>query len=393
MRRTPIAHVVFPRADPVRPVLDFVWDAASAIAATRDLDVDVLVPIPHRHTRGPQATMRRFQGKSAWPEDIEERLRNLDPRPTLVPYVPLPRRSLESAAIALALHLVARRRAGRPVVIQGSFLDEGGFAAATAARVLGCASIAVAHGSDVRAARGELPGARGRKRRALSTVRRATRILAVSDHLAQELALLGVRAELLRFTTPADRFPERPPFVDGPPEILFVGLVSRAKGVDLLLEALALLAHRQARLRIVGPTAGDLDVAREAARLGVADRVFVEGEMEQRELASRYARAACVALPSRSEGFGIVLIEALLTGRPIVGAAIGGIREIVSDQVGRLVPPEDPRSLGAAIDDVLALAREGHFAPAELRLHALPMTWEAAGPRLADLTRALIDAR
>lgn len=371
---------------------DFAWDPIVALGATRDLDVEVLVPLPAAALARPRAWIRRLRGDTPWPEDLEARLLALDPRPTIIRYVPVLGRSIESATVAVAAHLIQRRRAARPRVLQGSFLDEGGFAAAMAARAIGCASIAVAHGTDVRFARGEIQRPAGRRRRALATLRDATQLLAVSSHLAQALALLGKPAQIVRFTTFAARFPEAPAALAArPPEVLFVGRIGRAKGVDLLLDAFAQLRDRAATLRLVGPCAGDLDPARRAAELGIGGRVTVEPEVRQADLPSFYARASAVVLPSRSEGFGNVLVEAMLTGRPVIGSDLGGIRDIItSDRVGRLAPPEDAPGLAAAIDDVLARWSRGAFIPGALRAAATTMTWESQGPRLADVARRLI---
>lgn len=346
------------------------------------------MPVPARGARTGQSLVRKLRGALGWPEDLEARLLALEPRPTLVPYLPLPRRSLEAAAVAIATRLVARKKSERPAVLHGSFLDQGGFAAVTAARILGVPSIAVAHGTDVRALRGELRDP-GRERRARATITHATKLLAVSSHLAQELALEGARADVFRFTTTAARFPERPRSKASPREVLFVGHVSRAKGVDLLIDAFSRVPHEDVVLRLVGPPSSDLDPRALAERAGVASRVVVEGEVHQEALADRYARASCVVLPSRAEGFGIVLVEALLVGRPVIGSDLGGIRDIVDPSVGRLVRPEDPIALADAIDELLVRTARGDFSTSALRAKVLPMTWDHAGPELARLVKSL----
>jgi glycosyltransferase involved in cell wall biosynthesis len=371
-----VAHVVFPRADAMRPVLDFVWDAIVALSHQPGIELEALIPVPIKALR----FARGLRGAKAWPAELDDKLALLSPRPVLIPYLPLPKRSIESAAAAIAVHLLRRAASDRPRVLHGSLLDEGGFAAVDAARVVGSLSIAVAHGSDVRAAQGAFDP--GRQRRALHTLRNATAILAVSHYLAGELAKLGARAEVLRYSTFADRFPlaSRAPGR----QVLFVGRISRDKGVDVLLEAIALLPA-DVELRLVGAIAGDLDPRVEAERLGIAERVRVDPEMPQAELAEVYAGGACTVLPSRHEGFGIVLVESLLVGRPVVGSDTGGIREIVRPDVGRLVPPGDPRALKRAIAEVLA----ARFDPTALRNAALPMTWDANGRALALFTSTL----
>lgn len=363
-----LAHVVFPRRDPLFPVLTFVWDAIEALCTLGQVEVEPIIPLP---------LLRR----GTWPKDIEARLLALTPRPTIVPFVPMKGRSIEIAAATIPAWLMMRPAEKRPHLIQGSLLDEAGYAAVTAARVLGCASIAVAHGSDVRAARGEL-GDRGRKSRALEALGGATRTLAVSSHLVAELAQCGARAELLRYGARAAEFPLAP-FEAPENVVLFVGRLSRDKGVHLLLEAIAALPG--VKLRLAGARV-DVDVEAEAARLGIAERVEVLGEIPHRELQPIYAGASLTVLPSLHEGLGIVLLESLLVGRPVVGAATGGIRDIVHPRVGALAAPGDAVSLAAALRETLAR----RFDPAKLRAHALPMTWEHNAPLLLEQIRGAV---
>lgn len=385
MKRTPVAHVIFPRPNPLRPVPEFAWGAVEAIAQTRDFDLTVYMPVPAKPLRGFSSWARRARGAAAWPEGLEEALQKLEPRPVLVPFVPVPRRSTESAAAALSAALVKRPRASRPRVIQGSFLDEGGFTASLVGRVLDCPAIVVAHGTDVRAARGEL-GEGGKRRRALEAVHRASQVIAVSHRLAQDLALVGARAEVLPFTAKATRFGLQP-LPKGPPELLFVGRLSRAKGVDLLLSAFALLPRKDVTLRLVGQPQPDLDVPAAIAQLGLQDRVTVTGELDHAELPACYTRASLVVLPSLAEGLPTVLVESLLVGRPVVATDVGGVRELVDGRVGALVTEPGAGALAQAVAETLARAEAGAFEPAALRGKALPFAWESVGPKLVELTR------
>jgi glycosyltransferase involved in cell wall biosynthesis len=269
-------------------------------------------------------------------------------------------------------------------VLHGSFLDEGGFAAAMAGRVLDAPSIVVAHGTDVQAARGRVDGI-GRKKRALRAIASADCVLAVSNHLAQELALLGARAEVVPFTASAEQFPEAPRPKKKQPLILFVGRMTKAKGADLLLEAFAKMENQSARLELVGADTGELDLKAMAARLGISERVTFAGELPKNELPARYAAASCLALPSRSEGLPCVVAEALLSGRPVVASNVGGISELVDDSVGRLVPPDDAPLFARALDEIIARDHD----PRALRSRVLPLTWERNGPKLAEITRRL----
>ncbi len=387
MKRTPIAHIIFPRANPERPVPEFAWEAVRCLHGSRDFDVSVYIPMPIRPFRAWSSKMRQRRGAAGWPEGLDMALKRLEPRPHLVPYIPVPRRSTEAAAAAVAAYILTQSRARWPLMVQGSFLDEGGYAATRVAKVMGVPSLVVAHGTDVRTAIGDVAGI-GRTRRARSALVSATKVISVSHHLAQDLARLGCRAEVLPFTATAARFPMAPPSRK-PPEVLFVGRVSKAKGADRLLEAFARTKYRNATLRFVGPEV-DVPVMQIAAQFGIADRVFVEGEVLQDDLRKYYVRSSCLALPSTAEGLPCVLVEALLVGRPVVATRVGGVSEIVTSRVGRLVGPDNSIALARALDEVIEESRNGHYDCDELRAHALPYTWERVGPRLARVVRDLL---
>jgi len=141
------------------------------------------------------------------------------------------------------------------------------------------------------------------------------------------------------------------------PEILFVGRVMAWKGLELLVRAMAEVRarHPMASLRIVGPHS-DLDHAaalrRLAAKVGVADRLLMDGPVDHVELPATYRRASLCVLPSTHEGFGMVVPEALACGTPVVALdGPGGPAEIIEDRVsGRLV---EGAAMGTVIADLL----------------------------------------
>jgi glycosyltransferase involved in cell wall biosynthesis len=106
------------------------------------------------------------------------------------------------------------------------------------------------------------------------------------------------------------------------------------------------------------------------ARQGLNDRIFLMGSRDQAELADWYRAADVLALPSRSEGFPNVLLEALACGLPFVASRVGGILEIADCGVGRLVPVGDVEHLVESLRAAIAEARDpaAILAPA-LRSH------------------------
>jgi glycosyltransferase involved in cell wall biosynthesis len=92
---------------------------------------------------------------------------------------------------------------------------------------------------------------------------------------------------------------------------------------------------------------------RETQRLGLEDRIQFVGKKPLSELVSLMQNSAVLVLPSRAESLGMVLVEALACGTPVVSTRCGGPEDIVTDDVGVLVAPDDPVELAAALEDVL----------------------------------------
>lgn len=145
------------------------------------------------------------------------------------------------------------------------------------------------------------------------------------------------------------------------PRIVSVGRLVPRKGFETLICALPRI--RGAELVIVGgPAQADFaddpqarQLRRLAAELGVADRVRLLGAVTRGEMPALLRSADVVACTPWYEPFGIVPLEAMACGVPVVATAVGGIRDTVVDDVtGRLVPPTDPARLGDAIASLLA---------------------------------------
>jgi glycosyltransferase involved in cell wall biosynthesis len=189
------------------------------------------------------------------------------------------------------------------------------------------------------------------------------------DHRRHDdLAAHVVGSQYMRRHLEAHGFPKRrihvvPLFASEPTEsprparrgILFAGALTRGKGVDVLLEAATHLQPR-ASLTLVGdgPQRGELE--RETRRLGLTERVRFVGSVSHRELGRHLAEAECVVVPSRSpETFGLVGLEALARGTPVVASAVGGTSEwLRHEENGLAVPSGDPVALAGAIERLLA---------------------------------------
>ncbi|TBW39765.1 glycosyltransferase [Siculibacillus lacustris] len=138
-----------------------------------------------------------------------------------------------------------------------------------------------------------------------------------------------------------------------PDTILAVGRLIPIKGFDRLLRAFARLDRPQARLVILGQGEEHDRLLALAAELGVADRFELPGYVTRPW--TWYAAAKCLALSSRFEAFGNVVVEALAAGLPVVATACDGPREILADpRHGTLVPIDDVAAMAAALEATLA---------------------------------------
>ncbi len=190
--------------------------------------------------------------------------------------------------------------------------------------------------------------------------RRATRIVAVSDGLHRELIeRWGANpTKTCRIHNPATidlggAAATAGDLAERPDVVLTAGRLSPEKGVDVLIEAFARVKRPGARLLVAGdgPERGRLE--RRAHDLGIADRVTFLGQVA--DIRPLYRQTRVLAVPSRTEAFGMVVVEALAHGLPIVATACTGPTEILDGgHYGRLVPVEDPASLAAGIDMALA---------------------------------------
>jgi glycosyltransferase involved in cell wall biosynthesis len=143
--------------------------------------------------------------------------------------------------------------------------------------------------------------------------------------------------------------PERLP---GTPAILFVGGNYLRKGLPALLRAAALLrpGHPDLRIHVVGGDRRRPRFERLARRLGVAGAVAFHGWRDNDRVRSLMAGADLFAMPSRVEAFGLVYLEAMRAGTPVIATCRGGAAEAFADgREALLVDPDDPAAIAAAI--------------------------------------------
>lgn len=211
----------------------------------------------------------------------------------------------------------------------------------------------------------------------------------VRDILQPNCPVTAVHAGRSTLPVPDDAAERRVRMGAVGPYVLFVGTAEPRKGLDVLIRAMADPDLREYRLVVVGPTGwGKVSVADLALRGGIEDRVTVTGRISDEDVGAAYDGASVVALPSRAEGFGLPVLEAMSAGAPVVASDIPALAE-VAGQAALLVPVGDETALARAIAAASAagperdeLVRRGHARAAEF-------SWEAAAERLWTLYAAV----
>ncbi|PWI16418.1 D-inositol-3-phosphate glycosyltransferase [Streptomyces sp. Act143] len=185
---------------------------------------------------------------------------------------------------------------------------------------------------------------------------------------------------------------------------LFAGRIQPLKAPDILLRAVAVLLDERPELRsrivvpiVGGPSGSGLakpeGLQKLAARLGIADVVRFRPPVGQDQLADWFRAASLLVMPSYSESFGLVAIEAQATGTPVLAASVGGLPVAVRDgETGFLVRGHNPadyaRVLARFADDPQLTARAG----AAAARHAQSFGWDTAAAATADVYTAALQA-
>jgi glycosyltransferase involved in cell wall biosynthesis len=202
----------------------------------------------------------------------------------------------------------------------------------------------------------DVAGARGLEGAVLSA---AAAVVATSDWTRRWLLdTYALRPERVHVAEPGVDAAEVAPGTESGGELLCVGAYTHAKGYDVLLAALALVADLPWRCVCVGTSTRDSafvdHLGRAAREVGIDDRVTFTGPLAGHDLDRAYATSDLLVVASRAETYGMVVTEALARGLPVIATEVGGVPEAlgsVADGVrpGLLVPPDDPWELSVAL--------------------------------------------
>jgi glycosyltransferase involved in cell wall biosynthesis len=218
----------------------------------------------------------------------------------------------------------------------------------------------------------------------------AQRIVVTSDATARLLVgEYSVQPDRLTVVRPGTDRPETTARGGGGTvALLSVGSIVPRKGYDVLVAALAQVKDLPWQLTIAGDRMRGAETARQLEediiRLDLVDRINLLGAVAPERLDALYAAADLFVLPSRFEGYGMALAEAMAHGLPIVATTARAISETVPADAGILVEPNDPSALGGALRRLISChdARSKLAAGARKAAGALP-TWRESGALFA----------
>jgi glycosyltransferase involved in cell wall biosynthesis len=207
---------------------------------------------------------------------------------------------------------------------------------------------------------GLTPAVAERLRRSEAAALRSVRhVIVTSAFTRNELASYGVTSARISVVEPGT---DAAPLAQGSPddsrEILCVANLIPRKGHDLLIDALTDLRHLRWRLTCVGSTTRSPETAaalrRQIDAAGLGPRIRLPGELDGAALAQCFDAADLFVLPTRYEGFGMVVAEAVAHGLPVLATRTGAIADLVLPDAGIVVSPNDAGALRDALSGLLS---------------------------------------
>lgn len=240
-------------------------------------------------------------------------------------------------------------------IIHGHYLFPAGAAAVEVGKEHDIKTYVTAHGSDMFELYKTQPLMRSTVKKVL---RDADGVFAVSNALRHEIIATGVQGiadktklswnsvDINKFSAKENDKFKKESHLEDKPIVLFVGNLIKRKNVDSLLEAKK-ISHSDYYLVIVGDGPQFKKLKKKVDEENIRDVIFAGSRNDVEDI---IPSCDVLVLPSYSESFGLVLIEALACGKPVIGSKVGGITEIINEDVGLLVNPNKVSSIARAID-------------------------------------------
>jgi len=185
--------------------------------------------------------------------------------------------------------------------------------------------------------------------------------------------------------------------------LLFVGRIQPLKGVDLAISTLAELEDKDARLILIGSSSGmegpseQRRITKMVKELGLTNRILFVEPQPHEKLVNWYRAADVLLMPSRSESFGLVALEAAACGLPVVASEVGGLQTIVENGLsGYLINDRDPWSYAAHVSKIIDDSGKAEEMSEEAVERSKSFTWSVTAARIRRIcldlqSRSLVD--
>lgn len=366
----------------------YIYETARALSRLTEVRTWFIQP---RYPRLPGLTPRSFLHDDV---GADYRIEGIDVEALSYPAIPGLSRVLNS--VVASRQLTPRVRRFSPDLVLAYWVYPDGHAALRTARRLGVPCVVGARGSDIHVRSGinaymtrrTIAGVDG-----LLTVSKAMRAAAIRQFGASvertHTISNGFNTEIFR---PLDRAAMRSKLgiEQDTRLVIYVGRLVESKGLRELVEAHARLVLREPKLRLA--LIGDGVMREQLGALisarGLNASVLLAGGREPDQVAEWIAAADLLTLPSWSEGYPNVVVEAIACGRPVVATDVGGTREIIDSSNGILIPARDVDALEIALDDALQRSWD-HAAIAA----AMRRTWDDVGAETLAFCEQVISDR
>ncbi len=387
MRRIALVTPILPfPGDPTRG--RFIYETAKGLSALADVRVFFQQP---RYPRVPGLRPRsQIYGTAA----DDHQLEGIAVTAFSYPAVPGLTRAINGSVSARSL--LPRLRSFAPELVLAYWVYPDGYAAVQAARRLGVPCVVGALGTDIHVRSG-INVWLTRK-----TIAAVDALLTVSEDMRRTtIAEFGARPEKV-FTVingintavfhpiaqdSARRALELSPDVE---LIAYVGRLVATKGLGELIDAFRELAARRPRLRLalIGDGVMRAELGQRIAAAGLAEKILMPGGQAPEQVALWINAADLLTLPSWSEGYPNVVVEAIACGRPVVATDVGGTREIINASNGILIAPRQVAPLVAALERTL----DGVWDHAAIAA-AMRRTWNDVGRDTLEVCERVLSAR
>lgn len=293
----------------------------------------------------------------------------------------------------------------KPEVIHAHWILPQGFAAAIVGRLLGIPVVVTAHAGDVFPLRNPL--FRLLSRFSISSAAAVTVNSSFTKAAVEKIASrtakvipMGVDFKLFSSASSSAAAAIRKKYAIKGKMLLFVGRLAEKKGATYLVAAMADVVKKfpNSRLVVVGDGPEKAALVRQSQQLGLSGSVIFAGSVPNRQLPPYYRAADVFVLPSivdskgDTEGLGVVLLEAIAAGTPVVASNVGGIPDIViHNKTGLLVGQKNPQQLAAAIISLLKNKPLSRKLSASAKKHiAEKYSWQKIANRFHEVFSAVL---